>query len=89
MYCSQCGKKVNDTMLFCPFCGSALVLPEQEEKADIPKKPAESAEAVQEEEFRPLDLDAFSETKTRTYERTRKGKRRSAEPFIWSEMFPI
>lgn len=62
MYCSQCGKKVNDTMLFCPFCGSALVLPEQEEKEGAPKEPAENAEAVREDEFRPLDLDAFPES---------------------------
>lgn len=31
MYCSQCGKKVMDNMLFCPFCGSPIVIPDQEE----------------------------------------------------------
>lgn len=31
MYCSQCGKKVMDSMLFCPFCGSPIVIPEQDE----------------------------------------------------------
>ena len=30
MYCSQCGKKVMETMLFCPFCGSPIVIPDQE-----------------------------------------------------------
>lgn len=31
MYCSQCGKKVMENMLFCPFCGSPIVIPDQEE----------------------------------------------------------
>ena len=40
MFCSQCGKKVNDTMLFCPFCGAALVLPEQDDaKPAAPETP--------------------------------------------------
>ena len=30
MYCSQCGKKVMETMLFCPFCGSPIIIPDQE-----------------------------------------------------------
>ena len=38
MYCSHCGKKVKDTMLFCPFCGEPIVIPEQDEPA-----PADSA----------------------------------------------
>ena len=33
MYCSHCGKKVGDAMLFCPFCGEPIVIPEQ----DAPK----------------------------------------------------
>ena len=24
MFCSQCGKKLKDTMLFCPNCGVAI-----------------------------------------------------------------
>jgi len=31
MFCSQCGKKVKENMLFCPFCGSPIVIPDQEE----------------------------------------------------------
>lgn len=31
MYCSQCGKKVKENMLFCPFCGSPIVIPEQDD----------------------------------------------------------
>ena len=38
MYCSHCGKKVGDTMLFCPFCGEPIVIPEQDDP-----KPAEPA----------------------------------------------
>lgn len=29
MYCSRCGKKVLDSMLFCPFCGAEIVVPDQ------------------------------------------------------------
>ena len=30
MYCGQCGKKVMDNMLFCPFCGAPIVIPDQD-----------------------------------------------------------
>ena len=30
MFCSQCGKKVTENMLFCPFCGKPIVIPDQE-----------------------------------------------------------
>lgn len=33
MFCSHCGKKVGDAMLFCPFCGAEIVIPEQEDEA--------------------------------------------------------
>ncbi len=51
MYCSQCGKKVKDTMLFCPFCGEPIVIPEQDEPEapaapEVPVAPEEPAEAV-------------------------------------------
>jgi len=39
VYCSHCGKKVGDAMLFCPFCGEPIVVPEQDE--DIRVQPAE------------------------------------------------
>lgn len=74
MFCSQCGKKVNDTMLFCPFCGAALVLPEQDDaKPAAPETKSAPANAgvsqnesapeiedVPKEAFEPLDLDAFA-----------------------------
>lgn len=30
MFCSQCGKKLKDTMLFCPNCGVAIEIPDDE-----------------------------------------------------------
>lgn len=36
MYCSHCGKKVTDTMLFCPFCGDPIVIPDQDAEAPSP-----------------------------------------------------
>ena len=38
MYCSHCGKKVGDTMLFCPFCGEPIVIPEQDDDVNAAKK---------------------------------------------------
>lgn len=40
MYCGQCGKKVMENMLFCPFCGSPIVIPDQ----DAPPQAAKEAE---------------------------------------------
>lgn len=47
MYCSQCGKKVDDAMLYCPFCGKAIVIPDQSdalppEKPDMSPTPAQA-----------------------------------------------
>ena len=47
MYCGQCGKKVMDNMLFCPFCGSPIVIPEQDE----PQQPAAAAVPVKKAEL--------------------------------------
>ena len=33
MYCGQCGKKVMENMLFCPFCGAPIVIPDQDAPA--------------------------------------------------------
>ena len=51
MYCGQCGKKVMENMLFCPFCGSPIVIPDQEEaQTEAPRqeveRPAAPAEPV-------------------------------------------
>lgn len=45
MYCGQCGKRVMDNMLFCPFCGSPIVIPDQDVEpavsVPVPEKPTE------------------------------------------------
>ena len=70
MYCGQCGKKVMETMLFCPFCGSPIVIPDQDEPvapAAVPVAEPQASKAaetpVQEqpaapakEEVRPVSL---------------------------------
>jgi len=33
VYCSHCGKKVGEDMLFCPFCGKPIVIPEQDDES--------------------------------------------------------
>lgn len=48
MYCSHCGKKVEDRMLFCPFCGEPIVIPEQDDES----APAE--ETALEQPFLPI-----------------------------------
>lgn len=63
MFCSQCGKKVSETMLFCPFCGAPIVIPDQ----DQPQKPEEQPEPIHlfdelkeedaPEPFVPLDME--------------------------------
>lgn len=46
MFCGQCGKRVLDTMLFCPFCGSPIVIPDQEVGEPDAAAPA-PAEAIE------------------------------------------
>ncbi len=46
MYCSHCGKKVTDTMLFCPFCGDPIVIPDQDEPEGAPVEPSGVPEPV-------------------------------------------
>ena len=52
MYCSHCGKKVNDNMLFCPFCGEPIVIPEQDAPVEIEtaadSAPVEEPEIIEE-----------------------------------------
>ena len=56
MYCGQCGKKVMDNMLFCPFCGSPIVIPDQDE----PAKEAQADKAAEIKEER--QTETFEET---------------------------
>lgn len=41
MFCSQCGKKVMDSMIFCPFCGSPIVIPGQQADTSSGQTPKE------------------------------------------------
>ena len=50
MYCSHCGKKVTDMMLFCPFCGEPIVIPDQDDTADL-AGPSGAARAEAESDF--------------------------------------
>lgn len=52
MYCGQCGKKVMENMLFCPFCGSPIVIPEQDE----PSAPASQESKPAAEEVKQVSL---------------------------------
>ncbi len=51
MYCSHCGKKVLDTMRFCPFCGTKIILPEQDEDVSSPAPQKKAEKPVEEERF--------------------------------------
>ena len=37
MYCSRCGKKVLDEMLYCPFCGAKIIIPDQSDDEGTPE----------------------------------------------------
>lgn len=65
MYCSQCGKKVVDNMLFCPFCGSPIVIPEQDAAAVLPPQAMpEMADAPNEEVSADAMLPETTEAET-------------------------
>ena len=63
MFCGQCGKRVMENMLFCPFCGSPIVIPDQDGNAPqhngeaVPPKAADAPleqENRQSETYRPM-----------------------------------
>lgn len=57
MFCGQCGKRVLDTMLFCPFCGSPIVIPDQDERDGAPE--AAPVVPIPEPEREPADAAAL------------------------------
>lgn len=71
MFCGKCGKKVNDDMLFCPFCGNAIVVPDQDDDAEITNKYDDSNRPVSESGKRKLislfDEDAYKEEKSEEF----------------------
>lgn len=48
MFCSRCGKKVLDSMLFCPFCGAEIIIPDQEADQPAPVTEARPEPAAEE-----------------------------------------
>ena len=69
MYCSRCGKKIMENMLFCPFCGTEIIIPDQSALNDeAAENTVESAEVKPEAaEFSPLTLEeAAPDTDWRT-----------------------
>ena len=45
MFCTQCGKKLKDTMLFCPNCGAPIEILDDDEDV-VAAAPAKASEAV-------------------------------------------
>ena len=67
MYCSHCGKKVGDAMLFCPFCGEPIVIPEQDEPTEAAPVPVEApAKAVPVTKEEPAEPAPLSEPESET-----------------------
>ena len=69
MYCSRCGKKVLDSMLYCPFCGAEIIIPEQESLDDaaapepVKVEPVFSFEMPVDPEPEPAKEEAVTEMK--------------------------
>ena len=51
MFCSRCGKKVLEYMLFCPFCGAEIVIPEQEAGGKAPDVADDAVKQAETERF--------------------------------------
>ena len=56
MYCGQCGKKVMENMLFCPFCGAPIVIPDQDAPAS--SAPSSGAKPVEQRPESDAQADA-------------------------------
>ena len=61
MFCGQCGKRVLETMLFCPFCGSPIVIPDQDGDAPVPVEPEERQTAEVPEPETPAEAEETAE----------------------------
>ena len=98
MFCSQCGKKLKDNMLFCPNCGVAIEFFDEDDEvsavetsAEVENRPAESMEqSVQREEIVPdeqEELVLFEEESVQPQETETVMLREEAVPV--PEMPPI
>ena len=68
MFCGKCGKRVLDDMLFCPFCGTPIVIPDQEPAE--PEAPVDAPKAVEE----PPRQSLFTEEEIREREQALEAK---------------
>ena len=96
MYCSHCGKKVGEDMLFCPFCGRPIVIPEQdEEPAQAPAPVTDALDAWVEDgagNAAPVKAEAVPEPKpgeadmttVETTEAPKPGDDAAAELLDWN-----
>ena len=61
MFCSRCGKKVLEYMLFCPFCGTEIVIPDQDEAVPAPAPQDETPQEIADDAISPVETaDASS-----------------------------
>ena len=77
MFCGRCGKRVLDDMLFCPFCGTAIVIPDQEPVKAAPEA-SESAPKAPDPQPR---QSLFTEEEIRAREEALEAKQ-TAEEFV-------
>ena len=79
VFCGQCGKRVMDNMLFCPFCGAAIVIPDQDEAGKTALAPetklSETAAGLAPEADGPVSL--FGDESARASE-----KKEAEEEFV-------
>ena len=89
MFCGQCGKRVLDDMLFCPFCGSPIVIPDQDgPKPPAPPAPAPQAEAEPKRTDEPAAASAPRAEESSAESRPEPAKRMDAptrEPLLPSD----
>lgn len=88
MFCGQCGKRVMENMLFCPFCGSPIVIPDQDGNAPqhngeaVPPKAADAPLEQENRQSEPEDVQSEDVQETPKTEATSPRSLFSDEPEI-------
>ena len=88
MFCGQCGKRVMENMLFCPFCGSPIVIPDQDGNAPqhngeaVPPKAADAPLEPENRQAEPEDAPSEDVQETPKTEATSPRSLFSDEPEI-------
>lgn len=85
MFCSECGKKIQDDMKFCPYCGGKIVNLEQLEEQLKEEKVEEKIEKTQVQEQNQVpnhvpNYNLYQNTETAPSGQIEKGKK---NPLIW------